>query len=317
MSFSAQSKNELIHIRTEGRCCNRAVLSGIVRVSGTMKVVAGKGMTLVIATENPALARLVFILVKQVYRVHAELSMKERFAFSRHHIYDITVESAEPVLCDLGILTHDASGYSLQQTVPELILKKSCCRRAYLRGIYLGGGSLSDPEKSYHLELVTHSEAFAESLVSFMNAQYALGAKYTLRKQTPVVYIKESERIGDFLNIIGAHKTLLEYENIRVVKQVRNTINRVINCENANMTKTVNAAQEQTRAIKMIQEYMGLDALPDKLKAVAELRLAYQEETLQEIGELLDPPVGKSGVNHRFKKLLQLASEIEEKRGHD
>jgi len=310
MSFSSKSKNELARIKTEGRCCNRAELSGIIRVSGALEFGGRNMMNLRIVTENPAVARLTFILLKKRYGLQTELIMKETKVLNKHHSYEIFIDQANEVLLDLGILAKDGEAITLNDDLPEEVIKKNCCKKAYLRGIYLGGGSLSAPEKSYHLELITHNEYFANQLVDFINDTYDLASKMTARKKNYIVYIKESEKIVDFLNVIGAHQTLLEYENIRIIKQMRNNVNRVVNCETANITKTADAAFEHIHAIETIIQGVGLDYLDDRLREIAECRLENPEATLKELGEMLIPPIGKSGVNHRLKKIMEIAEQI-------
>lgn len=310
MSFSAKSKNELARIKTEGKCCNRAELSGMIRVSGALEFGGRNSMNLRITTENPAVARLVFFLLKKIYNLHTELIMKESKILNKHHTYEMFIEGANDILTDLGILKQDEDAYYLNDDLPEEILKKNCCKKAYLRGLYLGGGSLSAPEKSYHLELILHNEYYANQLVDFVNDLYDLGAKITTRKKNYILYIKESEKIVDFLNIIGAHQTLLEYENIRIIKQMRNDVNRVVNCETANMMKTADAAFEHIHAVETIKELVGIDYLDDKLKEIAEVRLENPEATLKELGDMLNPPIGKSGVNHRLKKIMEIAEHV-------
>lgn len=310
MSFSSISKNELARIRTEGKCCNRAELSGIIRVSGALEFGGNQMMNLRIVTENPAVARLIFVLLKKLYKLQTELIMKENKVLNKHHSYEMFIESANDILVDLGILIREGDTVSLNDELPENILTKNCCKKAYLRGIYLGGGSLSAPEKSYHLELITHNEYYANQLVDFINDLFELGAKMTARKKNYIVYLKESEKIVDFLNVIGAHQTLLEYENIRIIKQMRNNVNRVVNCETANLTKTADAAYEHIQAIETIEKLVGMDYLDDRLREVAELRVENPEATLKELGEMMTPTIGKSGVNHRLKKIIEIADQI-------
>ncbi len=316
MSFSSKAKNELALIRTEGKCCNRAELSGIVRVSGVLEFGGRNRMDLRITTENPAVARLIFILFKKIYKQHSELIMKENRNLNKHHSYEIFIENANAILTDLDILRLTEDGYELNDDLPESLLKKQCCKKAYLRGIYLGGGSLSAPEKSYHLELITHNQQFADQLVSFMNSNYDLGSKSTIRKKNFIVYIKESEKIVDFLNVIGAHQTLLDYENVRIIKQMRNNVNRVVNCETANLTKTIDASYIQINAIKAIDDYEGIESLPEKLQDIAYIRLENPDASLKELGEMASPPIGKSGVNHRLKKIIEIAENIQRRRGN-
>ena len=189
---------------------------------------------------------------------------------------------------------------------PDGTLKRQCCKRAFLRGAYLCIGSMSDPGKSYHLEFDCIREERARLLQGLI-AEFDIPAKIALRKKYYVVYMKEGSAICDMLNIMGAHVSLMGFENQRIVKEVRNSVNRKVNCETANITKTVNAAAAQVRDIMLIQETYGLGELPENLREIAQLRLEYQEATLQELGDLLTPPVGKSGVNHRLRKLSEIA----------
>lgn len=313
MSFSSKTKNEVAHIRSEGRCCNRSALAGIMRVSGSLEFAGMNKMNLRMTTENAAVARLMFILLKKIYKHHSALTMKENKNLNKHHTYEIFIENANEILLDLEILKEVNNNFTIHDLMPKTLLAKACCKRAYLRGIYLGGGSLSAPNKSYHLELITHNEAYAEALTAFMNQMYELGAKYTIRKKNYIVYIKESEKIVDFLNIIGAHQTLLAYENVRIIKQMRNNVNRVVNCETANLNKTIDAAYNQVNAINLLDQTIGIEHLPDKLMEVAILRLENPEATLVELGEMLIPPIGKSGVNHRLKKIVEMAEKIHKK----
>lgn len=192
---------------------------------------------------------------------------------------------------------------------PEELLKRSCCKRAFLRGAYLCIGSMSNPGKSYHLEFDCVKEARAKLLQKLI-ADFGIPAKIARRKKYYVVYVKEGSAICDMLNIMGAHVSLMDFENYRIVKEVRNSVNRKVNCETANITKTVNAAAAQVRDIELIRDSYGFGRLPETLREIAELRLEYQEATLMELGKLLRPPVGKSGVNHRLRKLSLIAESI-------
>lgn len=192
---------------------------------------------------------------------------------------------------------------------PDGLLKRTCCKRAFLRGAYLCIGSMSNPGKSYHLEFDCVRETQAKLLQELI-ADFDIPAKIARRKKYYVVYVKEGSAICDMLNIMGAHVSLMDFENHRIVKEVRNSVNRKVNCETANITKTVNAAAAQVRDIELVRETYGFGKLPDTLREIAELRLEYQEATLQELGKLLTPPVGKSGVNHRLRKLSMIAESI-------
>ena len=218
-------------------------------------------------------------------------------------------EKIHEVLNVLG-LTKDGLMYN--PGINERLVRKECCKRSYLRGVFLGAGSLSDPENSYHLEIVTNSEEYSEALVQLMNS-FGLDPHISSRKNNLVVYLKDSEQIVDYLNIIGAHRALLELENIRIQKEMRNQVNRLVNCETANMNKTIDAAYHQMQNIELIARIMGFEKLSPQLRAVAEARLENPEVSLKELGQLMDPPLGKSGINHRMRKLEEIADELREK----
>ncbi len=201
--------------------------------------------------------------------------------------------------------------FSMEKLNPyrEDVLKESPCKRAFLRGSYLCAGSMSAPEKSYHLEYDCLRKETAE-LIQRLIADFEIEAKIARRKKYYVVYIKDGSAICDLLNIMGAHVSLMNFENFRIVKEVRNSVNRKVNCETANITKTVNAASRQVQDIMLIQNTCGFADLPVNLQEIAQLRLEYQDASLQELGNMLNPPVGKSGVNHRLRRLGDIAEEI-------
>lgn len=195
--------------------------------------------------------------------------------------------------------------------VNPILLKSMCCKRAFLRGVFLTSGSMSNPEKRYHLEFVCATMEQAQQVKDTILA-FEVDAKIVQRKKYYVVYLKEGEGIVELLNIMGAHVSLMNFENFRILKEMRNDINRRVNCEAANITKTVNAASKQIEDIEYIRKHYGFQKISDSLREMAELRLEHPEATLKELGELLNPPVGKSGVNHRLKKLGELADRLRE-----
>lgn len=191
----------------------------------------------------------------------------------------------------------------------HMLVERSCCKQAFMRGAFLACGSLTDPNKGYHLELVCENEPSADLLMYIMK-EFKLSPKRVTRKKYDVVYLKDGSAIVDFLNIIGAHNALMDMENIRILKDVRNSVNRRVNCETANINKTVSAAVRQIEDIKYIEREKGLKILPDNLRKVAEIRIEEPDISLREIGEMLNPPVGKSGVNHRLRKISEIANEL-------
>lgn len=317
MSFSMKTKNELSREIPENKCCQLAELSALIRMSGTIQLMGYKKVNVKIATENAAIARKIFKLLKIFFGVHTELMVKKNKLLKKNNNYMIIISNnigANDILGRVGILRMEEDQFFIDYGIPQELILKRCCKRAYLRGAFLGAGSVSDPEKTYHLEFVNNSEEHSEDLMNLINC-FELGAKIVQRKNSYVVYLKEGDKIVDLLNIMGAYSALLNLENIRVVKQVRNNVNRIVNCETANLSKVVNASVRQIENIEYIQKNQGFKILPDGLREIAELRLNYKESSLKELGMMLDPPVGKSGVNHRLRKIDKIAENLKQKGG--
>lgn len=312
MSFSAKVKGEIC--RNTELSMEEAVaeLAAIMKVSGTLSFISNRQLSFRITTENPAIARLIFKLLKDYFNIHTRLMVKKSNSLKKHNIYMVIINEEMGVrnlLHRTGVLMEENGVISLQYGIRKDIIQSDESKRAYIRGAFIGAGSISNPEKTYHLEFVTHDLEYAESLCTLINS-YGLSSKVIQRKSSFIVYIKEGEQIVDLLNIIGAHTSLLELENIRIMKEMRNNVNRLVNCETANLSKTVNAAVRQVESIKLIQREIGLARLPKNLREIAELRLNYPDESLKELGEMLDPPVGKSGVNHRLRRIEKIADEL-------
>ena len=311
MSFSAKVKGELGRYTEMSREEALAQISAMMKVSGTIGF-NGKGLSFKITTENPTSARLVFTLLKEHFQIHSKLMVKKSNSLKKNNIYMVVIDEEMGVrglLKDTGIFKEVDGGITLDYRIDEKMVETDDEKRAYIRGAFLGGGSVTNPEKNYHLEFVTHIEEYAQDLCELVN-RCGLNSKVIQRKNSFIVYIKEGEQIVDILNIMGAHSCLLELENIRIMKEMRNNVNRLVNCETANLSKTVNAAVRQVESIKFIQSKIGLKRLPQNLREIAELRLEYPDESLKELGEMLDPPVGKSGVNHRLRKIEKIAEEL-------
>ena len=309
MSFANIVKNELARIEPEQRCCRIAQLAGLVRMDGTILIGSKNSLTLELVTENAAIARMAFKEFKNLFQIEAELTVQRRNRLKRNNVYQVRLPSDGKVLEVLNVLGLTQDGLMYNPTVKERLVRKDCCKKSYLRGVFLGSGSLSDPQNSYHLEIVTNSEEYSESLVKFMESM-GLEPKISSRKQNLVVYFKESEQIILFLGLIGAHNALLKLEDIRIQKEMRNNINRMMNCEIANINKTVTAAARQVENIELIAQKIRFAKLPYQLRAVAEARLANPEVSLKELGELMEPPLGKSGINHRMRKIEEIAEDL-------
>lgn len=288
ISFSSEVKEELEKIIPGSRHCQLAELAAIVHFGCRIEIDKSGTKETEIITENSFVTRKYFTLLKKTFIINVNVLK---------------------VLQAVKILDEDGHIHSLSEEVHPLLIKNSCCRRAFLRGAFLCIGSMSDPHKGYHLEFVCENEAHALQIQQVINS-FEIEAKIVRRKKYYVVYLKEGSGIVDLLNVMGAHISLMQLENLRVEKEVRNSINRQVNCEAANITKTVNAASKQIEDIILLQKNYGLSNLPDNLRQMAEVRLEHPESSLQELGAYLNPPVGKSGVNHRLRKLSELAEKL-------
>ncbi len=313
MSFSSIAKNELSRIEIGNDCCALAELAALVRMNGTVQITGMQNINLRFTTENAAIARRIFSILKMMYHSEIEVMVRKNKQLKKNNNYLIIIHDkniSEKVLSDVGYIDEDRSNlFNPRYDVPKKLVSSRCCKRSFIRGSFLGGGSMSNPEKTYHLEFVTNHEKHAKSLRDIINS-FELKSKIIQRKDNFVVYIKEGEQIVDLLNIIGAHQALLKLEDIRVLKEVRNNINRLVNCETANLGKTIGASIRQIESIRAIQRRMGINKLPDNLREIAEVRMENPDATLKEIGEMMNPPIGKSGVNHRFRKLEEIAEEL-------
>jgi DNA-binding protein WhiA len=315
MTFSSITKNEISKIVVTNKCCQLALLSALVKMTGTIQIHGINRIGIRLSTENASIARMVFSLLKSCFEINTRVVVRKNSHLKKNNNYTLYIDSemgSQEILKATGILQEGDKSIRLNHKLPHHLIKKSCCRKAYLRGVFLGGGSISDPEKTYHLELVTNNEDYAEDIKELLN-HYELGAKVVMRKGNHVVYIKEGEHIVNFLNIIGAHNALMNLENVRIFKEMRNNVNRIVNCETANLDKTLNAASRQLENIKYIKDTIGLDKLPEGLAEIAELRLEYEEASLKELGEMISPVIGKSGVNHRLRKLDQIAENLKDR----
>lgn len=312
MSFSSEIKNELAHSAVDKKCCTLAEIAGFIRACGVIRFSGGGKLELKISTENPAVARHIKTLIRSYFDVGTDLIIGQTSLLRKGHIYELVVgaeDNAEQILRETGILrVREGCNYFPDDISTELI-KSRCCRRAYLRGAFLGAGTISDPEKAYHLELICNSESLANDFKRLINS-FGFKTKVTARRNSFVVYLKEGEQISDFLALLGAHNHVMAFENVRIVKDLRNKTNRIVNCESANMDKTIDSAARQMKEIALIKETKGLDSLPPKLREAARLRLENPEATLVELAEMADPPLKKSGINHRFMKISEIAGKI-------
>ena len=286
MSFSAEVKEELAKHISPARHCQMAELSAMLHYAGQYGLMEDGTLTIGFQSENEAVLRKGFTLLKKAYNIDTVIGVKGQKK------------------ADLLAIMGDLSG-----PADTSLLKQACCRRAFIRVAFLSCGSISDPTKGYHLEFVCNNRTQAEQLQEIIG-QFDIEAKIVCRKKYFVVYVKEGAGIVELLNIMEAHVALMNLENLRILKEMRNSINRRVNCEAANIQKTVQASTRQVEDIIYLRDYYGFSRLPDNLREMAEVRLAYPEAALKELGEYLSPPVGKSGVNHRLRKLSELAEKL-------
>lgn len=301
MSYSSDVKNELARLEGQKPCCEKAELLGVLRLSGAL-ILRGKNIGIHFSTENAALARRVLQVLKSNYPVQTEVVITRSRRLKKNNRYQVEVIPDSNVAKALQELQILPSGEDERQN----LLRKACCRKAFLRGVFMAGGSVSRPAGDYHLEIVTENEELARLIVKIMHG-FSLSAKMTDRKNNYIVYLKDGDHITDFLSLIGAHQALLEFENVRIVKDMRNQVNRRVNCETANLNKVIRASVLQVACIRYLQEHGRYDLLPEKLKEAAELRLRYPDISLNELVEYTEGTVGKSGLNHRLKKIRQIA----------
>ena len=306
MSYASEVQKELTGITVHEKNA-RAELMALIRMNGSIGL-ANHAMILNVQTESPAIARRIYSLIKQLYKVESDILVRKKMKLKKNNTYVVRLRHhVQEILGDLAIL----DGFQIKERVPLDLLTDDLMIRSYLRGAFLAGGSVNNPETSrYHLEIYSLYEEHNEMIAEMIN-RYDLNARTTNRRSGYIVYLKEAEKIANFLQLIGATTSMLEFENIRIVRDMRNSVNRLVNCENANMDKVANAANRQVENIMLIEATVGLSSLPEKLRAIAETRLAHQEVSLKELGTLVPGgPISKSGVNHRLRKLNAYADEL-------
>lgn len=289
-------------------CCSQAELKAIIRMNGVVSTLEHE-MMLDIQTERASTARKIYTLLKKVYDHDIGILVRKKIKLHKNNIYIVRIKQHVAQFLDELQLDHEEDGFIQSSLRDEL--QNKCCKRAYLRGAFVSRGSVNNPEtSSYHLEIFNLDQDHNHVLCELMN-EFQLKAKELQRRNGYIVYIKEAEKIADFLSIIGANHALFKFEDVRIVRDMRNSVNRIVNCETANLNKTISASVRQIESIKFIQGKEGLDILPEKLREIAIVRLQNPEISLKELGDLLPSgKLSKSGVNHRLKKIEQIAASL-------
>lgn len=307
MSFASETKKELTNLEMK-TCCTQAELSALIRMNGSLSF-SNRKLIVDVQTENAAIARRIYSLLKKSYDVQVELLVRKKMRLKKNNVYIVRLtDRAKEILEDTKIL---GEGFTFIHDISEDLVKKKCCKRSYLRGAFLAGGSVNNPEtSSYHLEIFSLYKEHNDSLCELMNT-FGLNSKTLERKKGFITYLKEAEKITEFLNVIGAHNALLRFEDVRIVRDMRNSVNRLVNCETANLNKTIGASIRQVENIRFIDQTVGLHILPEKLREIAELRMNYTDVTLKELGEMVSGGViSKSGINHRLRKIDEIADKL-------
>lgn len=318
MSFSGKVREELAENISPARHCRIAETAAFIGMCGTVVINSFDRYSIKIHSENLLVARKVFTLLQKTFNIKTDISVrrnikKESVSYAvvvRKHEDALRVLYATKMIGERRESTDDIHAFS------SLVIQQTCCKRAFLRGVFQAAGSMSDPKKSYHFEIVCSSPEAARQIRGVI-CSFGLDAKIVPRKKSFVVYLKEGSQIVDILNVMEAHVSLMELENVRILKEMRNSVNRKVNCETANINKTVSAAVKQVEDITYLRDTIGFDHLPENLVEAAYARLDHPEATLKELGEALDPPVGKSGINHRLRRLSEMADKVRQEHKED
>ena len=309
MSFSGDIKEELTGKIDGSRHCRVAELASIIEANGIYSVRENGRLFLVLQSENPYVMRKAFALIKKTFHTSPEVSVLGGGSWSSSRVYTLCVRNWERVrniLLETHYLQQNGAIRDLDIPASKQVTLKDCCKRAYVRGAFLSGGSVSDPRKSYHFEINCGSLPKAEHIRNVIG-DFGIEAKIIERKRHFVVYVKDGESITDLLNLMGATTALMNMENIRILRDISGNVNRQVNCETANLNKTVNAGLEQTGWIRKIEAGPGLKSLKKGLRDVALARLEYPDMGIEELGRLFTPPLSKSCVYHRLQKIREIS----------
>lgn len=308
MSFAAEVKKELTSLEVH-REHAKAELAALIRMNGSLSL-ANHQFVLNVQTENAAIARRIYSLLKDHYEVKSELLVRRKMKLKKNNVYIVRLkQDTQRILTDLDIM----DGMMFHTHVSDEIMGNSQKMRSYLRGAFMASGSVNNPETSrYHLEIYSLYEEHNQDICEMLNF-FDLNGRTLERRNGYISYLKGAEQIADFFVVIGATNSMLKFEDVRIVRDMRNSVNRLVNCETANMNKTIDAASKQLENIAYIDDTVGLQALPEKLQEIAELRLENPEVSLKELGEMIPSgAISKSGINHRIRKINEFAERLRE-----
>jgi len=318
-SFSAGVKEELNRLPLGKPCCMLSEISALTQTSGHLAFRGGGWISVSYRLDNAGTARRLFQLLKKRLNAAPKLHFTQTSQLGGRRTCVLTLgpEDTRTLLNALHMAETDEEGQiHLKRTVPRHPMTRQCCRRAFLRGAFLGAGTVTNPEKDYHFEWKAEDERLAETLEKLLE-KCGLPCKSYLRRGRRVIYLKGAQQVSDILAVMGAGSGVLEMENTRIRKQLRAAATRAANCDEHNSEKMLDAGQKQAEAIRRISLARGLFTLPPALREVARLRLENPDLSLKELGEMMNPPVGKSGVNHRLRRLMEIAGQVEEEYGKE
>lgn len=316
MSFSRDIKEELSKHIPSARHCQIAEIAAIISLCGKISVNEKNQHFIKIVTENLTVARKYFMLIKETFQGDIQIQVRRNHYLKRSSSYMLVIRDSQmsmKILKATKLINQQGDIVEEMSIVSNRVMQNTCCKRAFIRGAFLAAGSMSDPEKTYHFEIITTTQEKATQLRDLIRF-FEVDAKIVKRKKYFVVYVKDGSQIVDVLNIMEAHKALMDLENVRILKEMRNSINRQVNCEAANINKTVTAASKQLEDIRYIQNTVGFSDLSPGLEEIARLRMEHPDASLKELGNMLSTPIGKSGVNHRLRKLSIIADSLREQK---
>lgn len=313
MSFASETKNELARIMPEKKCCMLAEIAGFMRLAGSIKLAGGGKFEIVMTTSNAAVARHYKTLIKNYFSIDTSVGVGQGSAPKKGNAYILSIgpeNLSEQILRETGILMVKEGMNIISDGIYDGLIKSKCCRRAYLRGGFLAAGTINNPEKEYHFEITLGTEKLAREMRRVMNSFADISAKIVARKKGYGVYLKKGEQVRDTLGIMGASGQFLKFDNVMMIKGLKAESYRASNLIDANIDKAINASEKQIGWIKKIEEKRGLDFLSPKLREAAELRLQYPEIGIAELGQMMSPPLSKSGINNRLKRIEAIAKEL-------
>ncbi len=310
MTFTSEVKKEISRLPTDRSLCPLAELAAFMRLNGVLNLSGGKGFGVSMRTENAAVARRMFKLIREYSFLSVQVLTRSNKRFQKRRTYIVRIDPQQETadfLRELGLMAAD---YSIIPGIAEEFRSNSACRRAYLRACFLASGAVSDPEKGdYHCEISTHDEIHLEHLLK-LSAREGLDWRPLQKKSRVMLYLKDSRKITEFLAMIGASSASLEFENALVYREMRNRVNRLVNSETANLNKTMRASLEQRSNIQIVDEMIGLDELPPDMQLVAQVRIDNPEDSLSELAEKLPGQWNKSKVNTVLRKFAKMAEDF-------